>query len=146
LRDSLDWLRDQLVGPFEAVGSDLFPDPWAARDGYIEVVLGGPRGGFLERHARPGLSEEEQRTAIGLLEIQHRSMLMYTSCGWFFDDISGLEAVFVLRHAGRVAQLAREVLRLDLETEFLARLEAARSNLDGMTGRDVYHREVTPFL
>jgi hypothetical protein len=84
--------------------------------------------------------------AIGLLEIQHRSMLMYTSCGWFFDDISGLEAVFVLRHAGRVAQLARELLKLDLETEFLARLEAARSNVDGMTGRDVYQREVTPFL
>jgi alpha-amylase/alpha-mannosidase (GH57 family) len=146
LRDSLDWLRDQLVGPFEAVGSDLFPDPWAARDAYIEIVLGGPRAGFLDRHARPELSEEEQKTAIGLLEIQHRSMLMYTSCGWFFDDISGLEAVFVLRHAGRVAQLARDVLRLDLETEFLARLEAARSNLDGMTGRDVYQREVTPFL
>ena len=147
LRDSLDWLRDQLVGPFEAVGSDLFPDPWAARDAYIDVVLGGPVGRFLDEHARPGLSAEERETAIGLLDIQHRAMLMYTSCGWFFDDISGLEAVFVLRHAGRVAQLAREVLKLDLETEFLARLEAARSNLDGaMTGRDVYQAEVTPFL
>jgi alpha-amylase/alpha-mannosidase (GH57 family) len=146
LRDSLDWLRDQLVGPFEAVGSDLFPDPWQARDAYIEVVLGGSVDRFLDEHARPGLSAEEQETATGLLDIQHRAMLMYTSCGWFFDDISGLEAVFVLRHAGRVTQLAREVLKLDLETEFLARLEAARSNVDGMTGRDVYQREVTPFL
>jgi len=146
LRDSLDWLRDQLIGPFEGVGSDLFPAPWAARDAYIEVVLGGSEARFLEENALPGLSEEQRDTAIGLLEIQHRAMLMYTSCGWFFDDISGLEAVFVLRHAGRVAQLAREVLKLDLETEFLARLEAARSNVDGMTGRDVYQREVTPFL
>ena len=146
LRDSLDWLRDQLVGPFEAVGSDLFPDPWSARDAYIEVILGGSGVEFLGEHARGGLSEEQGETAIGLLEIQHRAMLMYTSCGWFFDDISGLEAVFVLRHAGRVVELARKVLGLDLEPEFLARLEAARSNLDGMTGRDVYGREVTPFL
>jgi alpha-amylase/alpha-mannosidase (GH57 family) len=146
LRDSLDWLRDQLVGPFEAVGSDLFPDPWRARDSYIEVILGGPVDDFLDEHARPGLSAQDRETAMGLLDIQHRAMLMYTSCGWFFDDISGLEAVFVLRHAGRVAQLAREVLKLDVETEFLARLEAARSNVDGMSGRDVYRREVTPFL
>ena len=49
-------------------------------------------------------------------------MLMYTSCGWFFDDISGLEAVFVLRHAGRACELAREVLGVDLEPELMARL------------------------
>jgi hypothetical protein len=71
---------------------------------------------------------------------------MYTSCGWFFDDISGLEAVFVLRHAGRVAELSRRVLGLDLEPELMARLEAAPSNLEGKTGRDVYEAEVSPFV
>ncbi|MGH8913025.1 MAG: DUF3536 domain-containing protein [Acidimicrobiia bacterium] len=146
LREALDWLRDQLIGPFETRGQALLHDPWAARDGYIEVVLGEPEGDFLARHARPGLTPEEETTAIALLEIQHRAMLMYTSCGWFFDDVSGLEAVFVLRHAGRVAEMARQVLGVDLEPEFLSRLEAAPSNVDRMTGRDVYEREVTPFV
>jgi hypothetical protein len=73
-------------------------------------------------------------------------MLMYTSCGWFFDDISGLEAVFVLRHAGRVCQLTRQVLGVDLEPELMARLEAAPSNLEGVNGRVVYEREVSPFV
>lgn len=73
-------------------------------------------------------------------------MLMYTSCGWFFDDISGLEAVFVLRHAGWACQLAREFIGVDLEPELMARLERAPSNLEGVTGRVVYEREVSPFV
>jgi alpha-amylase/alpha-mannosidase (GH57 family) len=144
LRAALDWLRDELIGPYEAAGNALFHDPWAARDAYVEVLLGRPPAEFLDQHALPGLSMEERDRALALLEIQHRAMLMYTSCGWFFDDISGLEAVFVLRHAGRVAELARHVLGLDLEPELMARLEAAPSNT-GMTGRDVYEREVSPF-
>lgn len=146
LRDSLDWLRDQLIGPFEGVGSDLLEHPWAARDAYVQVILGRSKWEFIDDHARAGLSDEQREIAFGLLELQHRAMLMYTSCGWFFDDISGLESVFVLRHAGRVIQLARQILSLDLEPEFLGRLEAARSNLDKMTGRDVYRREVSPFM
>jgi alpha-amylase/alpha-mannosidase (GH57 family) len=146
LRQALDWLRDLLIEPFEVIGSRLFHDPWAARNAYIAVILGGSEEEFMTTHARPGLTAEEQATALGLLEIQHRSMLMYTSCGWFFDDISGLETVFVLRHAGRVAEMAREVLGLDLEPGFLNRLESAPSNVDGMNGRDVYQREVTPFV
>jgi alpha-amylase/alpha-mannosidase (GH57 family) len=146
LREALDWLRDELIEPFEAVGADLFDNPWAARDAYIAVVLGQSEDRFLSDHAKAGLSSEQRAKATGLLEIQHRSMLMYTSCGWFFDDISGLEAVFVLRHAGRVTELARQVLGLDLEPEFLSRLESVASNLDGVTGRDIYEREVTPFM
>jgi alpha-amylase/alpha-mannosidase (GH57 family) len=144
LRSALDWLRDELLDPFETAGSALLHDPWGARDAYIEVFLGTAPGDFLDRHGLPGLSAEQRDQALALLEIQHRAMLMYTSCGWFFDDISGLEAVFVLRHAGRVAELARHVLGLDLEPELMARLEAAPSNT-GMTGRDVYEREVSPF-
>ncbi|MGH8873291.1 MAG: DUF3536 domain-containing protein [Acidimicrobiia bacterium] len=146
LRSALDWLRDELIEPFETVGAGLLHDPWQARDDYIEVIVGGSDVEFLDRHAVPGLSAEQREKAIGLLEIQHRAMLMYTSCGWFFDDISGLETVFVLRHAGRVAELARQVLGVDLEPELMARLEAAPSNVEGMTGRSVYEREVSPFV
>jgi len=146
LRSALDWLRDELIDRFEKEGGDLLEDPWQARDDYISVILGGPKSDFLDRWATPGLDDHQRENAMGLLEIQHRAMLMYTSCGWFFDDISGLEAVFVLRHAGRVTELARQVLDLDLEPEFMARLEAAPSNLEGITGREVYEREVTPFV
>ena len=81
------------------------------------------------------------------MEMQRHAMLMYTSSGgWFFDELSGLEAVFVLRHAGRACELAREVLGVDLEPELMARLEAAPSNLEGVNGRVVYEREVSPFV
>ncbi len=146
LRSALDWLRDQLIDPFTDLGAGVLRDPWAARDAYIEVVLGGPEEVFLDEHAQPGLDEAGRRLAIGLLQIQHHAMLMYTSCGWFFDDISGLESVFVLRHAGRVAELGRRVLGIDLEPGFKARLQAAPSNLDGINGRDVYEAEVSPFV
>ena len=145
LRAALDWLRDQLIPRFETTGSKLLNDPWLARDEYIEVILGGSPDGFLQRHARGALGAEEREQALALLEIQHRAMLMYTSCGWFFDDIAGLESVLVLRHAGRVIDLTRRILGVDLEPGFLAILEGARSNL-GESGRDVYLREVAPFL
>jgi alpha-amylase/alpha-mannosidase (GH57 family) len=134
------------MGPFESVGSDLLEDPWQARDDYISVVLGGSVEAFLDDHARAGLDPRQRIQAADLLEIQEHAMLMYTSCGWFFDDISGLEAVFVLRHAGRACQLARRALGVDLEPELRARLEAAPSNLEGVNGRVVYEREVSPFV
>jgi alpha-amylase/alpha-mannosidase (GH57 family) len=146
LRDALDWLRDQMTQPFETLGSKFFHDPWAARDAYISVILGGPVEDLLGHHARVSLDENDRRTALGLLEIQHHALLMYTSCGWFFDDISGLEAIFVLRHAGRVLDLARQVIGSDLESEFLRRIELAPSNIDGKNGRDVFDSEVRPYM
>jgi alpha-amylase/alpha-mannosidase (GH57 family) len=121
-------------------------DPWAARDAYIEVILGGSSDVFLDEHAHQASGAEQRRLALDLLEIQHRAMLMYTSCGWFFDDISGLESVFVLRQAGWVIDLARKALDRDLEPGFLEILDQARSNVDARTGRDVYLEEVTPHM
>jgi alpha-amylase/alpha-mannosidase (GH57 family) len=145
LRAALDWLRDQLIPRFERAGSELFDDPWLARDGYIDVILGGSPEVFLEVHATRELSSDERQRALGLLEIQHEAMLMYTSCGWFFDDIAGLESVLVLRHAGRVVDLSRRILGIDLEPGFLAIVEGAWSN-QGESGREIYSREVAPFL
>ena len=146
LRDALDFLRDSLVGDFESLGATALVDPWDARDHYIEVMLGRSTDSFLDEHGRPGLTDDQREMAVNLLEIQHRAMLMYTSCGWFFDDISGLESVFVLRHAGRVVDLARGTLEKDLEPGFLEILALASSNVDGMTARDVYARSVTPYM
>lgn len=146
LRDALDYLRDRLVEDFEQRGSTVLEDPWTARDRYIDVILGQPVDAFVDGHSRPGLSSDQRRLARDLLEIQHRAMLMYTSCGWFFDDIAGLESVFVLRQAGRVIDLSRKALHVDLEPGFLEILEMARSNLEGRSGRDVYVESVVPFM
>src|SRR6185503_3052325 len=102
LRAALDWLRDELAGPYAAHLAPLLGDPWEARDASIEVVLDrspSTREQFLATHARRELSAAETVCVWKLLEMQRHLMLMYTSCGWFFDDLSGLETVQVLQYA-----------------------------------------------
>jgi alpha-amylase/alpha-mannosidase (GH57 family) len=149
LREALDGLRDALVPRFEEAAGELFADPWAARDGYVQVVLDrspASVAAFLERHARGAVPEGEHRVrALKLLEMQRHAMLMYTSCGWFFNDLSGIETVQILCYAGRVAQLAGQLFPGEpVEEEFLERLERARSNVrEKGSGRDLYERHVT---
>jgi alpha-amylase/alpha-mannosidase (GH57 family) len=148
LRDALDWLRDQLAEPFARHLETLLHDPWRARDEYVDVVLDrAPESGerFLAAQARRDLSPVEVVCAWKLLEMQRHLMLMYTSCGWFFDDLAGIETVQVLAYAARALQLARDALGRDLEEDFLARLGAARSNRprEG-DGRRVWAQRVKP--
>lgn len=146
LRIALDWLRDEAISEFVAATGRLFSDPWDARDAYIEVVLGGDPQEFIREHGQPGMSSTDRHEALALLEIQHRSMLMYTSCGWFFNDVTGLETIFVLRHAGRLINMMRAAVRRDLEPGFLQLLDGVRSNHPGVTGREVYMDSVAPFM
>ena len=114
LRKALDELRDALVPLTEAEGAKLFKDVWEARDGYIEVVLDhSPQTveRFLRRHQTHALTVPERVRALELMEMQRHAQLMYTSCGWFFDDISGIETVQIIAYAARVLQLAQEALR-----------------------------------
>jgi alpha-amylase/alpha-mannosidase (GH57 family) len=132
LRAALDWLRDRLAETFEEKGSALFTDPWGARDDAVEIWLEtGPiaRRRFLERHVRRPLNGDEEALAFDLLDMQRNAMFMFTSCGWFFDDVGGLEGRQVLLYAGRAVELARRVGVSGLEAELLPRLEAARSNI-----------------
>ncbi len=150
LREALDWLRDTLAHLFEERGQGLLKDPWAARNDYIVVVLDRARGsvdGFFRAHAARELSEADRSAALMLLELQRHAMLMYTSCGWFFDDLAGIETVQVLQYAGRAIQLARAVGSVDLEEPFLQRLERATSNQHGAGhGRRVYEQHVKPAM
>ena len=146
LRAGLDSLRDQIQTPYEARAAELLHDPWAARDNYIQAILDrSPQSidDFLAQHGRTDLSSDQQVQALKLLELQRHAMLMYTSCGWFFHDLAGIETVQVLRYAGRAIQLAREALDLDLEADFLERIGEAQSNdpAEG-SGRDIYERYV----
>ncbi|HEX8153184.1 MAG TPA: DUF3536 domain-containing protein [Thermoanaerobaculia bacterium] len=142
LRASLDWLRNEAAAIFEREGARLLHDPWAARDAYIEVVLDRDAAGdFLARHAKT----VDAVATLELLELQRNAMLMYTSCGWFFNDLSGIETVQVLQYAGRVIQLAEKLSGTNLEPQFLERLAAAQSNIAGHgTGLQIYERDVRP--
>jgi alpha-amylase/alpha-mannosidase (GH57 family) len=134
LRKALDELRDALIPLTEQQGAQLFRDVWAARDAYVQVVLDRSKESvdrFLAAHAAHSLSDEERVRALELMEMQRHAQLMYTSCGWFFDDISGIETVQIIAYAARVLQLAAHVFgkqAAQLEPAFLARLAEARSN------------------
>lgn len=148
LRAALDWLRDTLAPLFERQGAELFKDPWAARNDYIAVILDRSAESvsrFLEQHATHSLTAIERVTALKLLELQRYAMLMYTSCGWFFDELSGIETVQVIQYAGRVIQLAEELFDTQVEAAFLDLVEQAKSNiLDYQDGRQIYERFVRP--
>src|SRR5262249_46360989 len=66
---------------------------------------------------------------LQLMELQRHLILMYTSCGWFFDELSGIETVQVIQYACRAVQLSREVLGDHVEAGFLEALAKAKSNI-----------------
>ncbi len=84
------------------------------------------------------------RDALRLLEMQRHGMLMYTSCGWFFDEISGLETTQCLHYAARAIHLAKH-FRGDWEKRFTQALKAAPSNLPQFrSGRGVWEQIIRP--
>jgi hypothetical protein len=148
LRESLDWLRDKLAPPFENHARELLNDPWRARDEYVEVIHNrSATDEFLSGHARRTLCDDERIEALKLLEMQRYAMLMFTSCGWFFDELSGIETVQVIQYAGRAVQLAQELFGDSIEEEFLERLAQAESNLPQHgNGRDIFNTMVKPAM
>lgn len=146
LREALDWLRDEVKEIFEREAVKVLKDPWKARNEYINVVLKRSDDSirrFLKVHA---LNESSSSNRImRIMEMQRHAMLMYTSCGWFFDEISGIETTQVMQYACRVIQLASQIGEVDLETEFIRRLEEAPSNVAAFEhGAAVYVKEVLP--
>ncbi|MGH9469427.1 MAG: DUF3536 domain-containing protein, partial [Terriglobia bacterium] len=148
LREALDWLRDDIAPRFEEKARALLKDPWAARNDYIDVVLDrSPESlnAFLAKHAARELQPEERVTALKLLELERHAMLMYTSCGWFFDEPSGIETVQVIQYAGRVVQLASELFNDETEKRFLELLAKAKSNIpEHRDGALIYQKFVKP--
>jgi len=145
-RAALDALRDQLIPAYAREASLYLKDPWEARDNYIQVILDRTEENiedFLKKYAVRELSKEEKSGVLKLLEIQRHAMLMYTSCGWFFDEISGPETVQVMEYASMAMQRTEEILGLSLEPLFLSDLQKAPSNVFG-NGAEVYRRFVSP--
>ena len=150
LRDALDYLRDELVKIFEKEGQKYFEDIWQARNNYVSVIIDRSRlnvDNFQKENFLPDLSDEDKVKAMELLEIQRQALLMYTSCGWFFSEISGIETVQIMKYAARAMQLASRFSGKNLEHKFLEILAEAKSNLPEFgTGKDVFEKFVRPSI
>jgi alpha-amylase/alpha-mannosidase (GH57 family) len=151
LRQAFDDLKKKLDQLYERAGGEYLSDPWSARNDYIGVTLDRSEESvsqFVQRHGKRhgpiGLGRTEINRILWLLEMQRHSLLMYTSCGWFFDEISGLETTQCLRYAARAIQLARH-FNQDFEDHFVQALEKAPSNLASYkNGRGVWEQLIRP--
>lgn len=146
LRTALDNLRDELGRLTVQHGEKVFKDVWAARNDYIDVILDrSPEcvSRFLEKHSHDNLSTEQKFTAMQLMEMQRQAQLMYTSCGWFFSELSGIETVQIIQYAARAIQIAEAISHRRFEGNFLGDLRKARSNIrEHKNGEEIYKKFV----
>jgi alpha-amylase/alpha-mannosidase (GH57 family) len=150
LRESLDWLRDQLAPRYQQKARAFFRDPWRARNNYIAVILDRSLdtiGSFLAAECPRPLDETDRIEALKLLEMQRHALLMFTSCGWFFDELSGIETVQVIQYAGRALQLSQQLFGDGLESQLLEKLALAKSNLPQRPdGKAIFQDFVAPAM
>ena len=147
LRAALDFVRDELIKTFETVGKEYFKDPWAARNDYVDLMSDRSLNAqhcFFLKHATEK-AWNDRAGALMLLEMQKNALFMYTSCGWFFDEISGIETVQIMQYACRALELNKRLTGNDLEPAFVEKLAAAPSNIKELkNGARVYERYVKP--
>ncbi|MBS3920397.1 MAG: DUF3536 domain-containing protein [Deltaproteobacteria bacterium] len=148
LREALNLLRDDLATLFEREGEKIFVHPWEARNGYIDVIPDRSSeniGKFFEQYGRQDIDEKGRIKGLKLLEMQRHALRMFTSCGWFFADLAGLETILILEHAARAIQFAEEFSDQEIGKRFLQPLSQGRSNLSEMgDGLQIYQRFVKP--
>ena len=148
LRDALDYLRDELIKLCSAEGAKYYKDFWDARNKYIDVILDRSEESvnkFLKENCISGFKAKDRTKALKLMEIQRFCMLMYTSCGWFFSEISGIETVQIMKYAARAIQLAGAFSNANFEEKFLNILSKAKSNIEEYgNGKNIYERFVKP--
>ena len=148
LRDALDYVRDELIKLCSSEGTKYYKDFWDARNNYIDVILDRSQKSyekFFKENSCKNLSQKEKIKAIKLMEMQRFCQLMYTSCGWFFAEISGIETTQIMKYALRAIELAGEFTKTDIEKKFLSILNKAKSNIENYgTGKNVFEKFVKP--
>lgn len=148
LRESFDWVQENLISLYEEEMREYADNPWEVRNKYIQVILNREKANilsFLEQHFRNDLSEDDQIKILKLLEMQYHTMLMYTSCGWFFDEVTGIESMQDIFYATRAIQLAEEISGREYEGDFKNHLEKIPSNLPQYgTALTAYNNFVKP--
>jgi alpha-amylase/alpha-mannosidase (GH57 family) len=139
LRNALNLLNSKISVLYEIEGKKYFKNVWDARNDYIDLILKGDGEGFFEKHALKKLKKSEMATAIDLLEMQKFAMFMYTSCGWFFSDISGIETQKVLEYAKRAIEMVERISGISTHEEFFDELEKAKSNKpEYINGKEIF--------
>ncbi|CAN5461318.1 hypothetical protein BH10BAC5_BH10BAC5_10480 [soil metagenome] len=146
LRDAVNNLRDSLKKEFTEKGAVYFQDAWEARNEYINLILDQSENvklNFVRKNLKKDISEDEMNIVIKMLEIQKYSLLMFTSCAWFFSEISGIETVQILKYANLAMELHRQITGENLKTEFVNTLSKAKSNIKKYkNGGDVFAKLV----
>lgn len=145
LRETLDWLHDELEKIFEAEASPIIKDIWLARNEYINVIL-RRNDETIRKYLRDHCSQAvDPPQVLRLMEVQRNAMLMYTSCGWFFDEVSGIETTQIMQYACRAMQLVSQISEVNLELEFRKRLESIPSNVATLgNASNIYTKFVLP--
>ncbi len=148
LREAMDWLRETLIPLYEKEISLYINDPWEIRNHYIEIIHNRSEENinrFIAEHSLRELKKAEKIKVLKLLEIQRQTQLMYTSCGWFFDEISRIEPKQIMSYAACAMQIAKELSGRDFEPDFLNILKKALSNENEFeNGEEVYHKFIKP--
>lgn len=149
LRTALDNARETMIEIYEKGMSNFVDDPWVMRDDYIQVILDRSKPNlnkFLRKYISKKLSDDERTHVMRMLEMQRNAMLMYTSCGWFFNDISGIETLQTLQYACRAIQLGESESEHRFEAKFLEDLGRGHSNktTEG-SGKDIYLKNIKPY-
>lgn len=147
LRAALDDVRESLIAVFDQEGGKLFKDHWAARDAYVELVLDRDleqANAFIGRHALARkVNDADKVKMLRLLEMQRHCMLMYTSCAWFFNEVTGIETLQVLQYANRALHLCLVVTGKDYHPNFVKSLKTVPSN-ERENAAVAYREEVMP--
>ena len=146
LRAALEFLRDEAADVFETVGGKVLRDPWAARNDYLRVLLGiESMTEFLSRHTSTSLTDVETEKARTLLDMQRNSLLMFTSCAWFFSELSGIETVQIMKYAARVVEILEQLGFTAPREQFLELMKLAKSNIpEKGNGAEIYLRYAEP--
>lgn len=143
LRSALNRLSEHLNEIYERFTAETLPDPWAARDGYIAVRNGSKVSGAYWARYGPSYeclnaSRSLNKATYQLLEAQYFGQCMFTSCGWFFDDLDRLESRNNIAFARKAISLTWQATGIDLQQSFLADLSAAKSVRSTLTGAALY--------
>lgn len=148
LREAMDGLRAQLIPLYEKGASEFVPDPWALRNRYIHLILDRSRSSlekFMQTEVGRPLADFEKSRLLKLLEMERHALLMFTSCGWFFDELSGIETTQVMQYAARAIQLADDVFGTSLEYAYVDILRQAPSNRpEFRDGEEIWEEYIKP--
>jgi alpha-amylase/alpha-mannosidase (GH57 family) len=156
LRDALDHLRDRIDEVYEKEMKRFCDSPWLLRDEAIELYLMdfGPNASVEDVQAKKRaflkdscgeLANDDLRKVLTLLETQRMRLYMYTSCGWFFNDVAGIETRQIMAYALRAAEYTHALSGVFLQEDFLEDLRKAPGNTaEFPTGYDVMMKCVMP--